>query len=464
MRKILTFVLCITFLVFFSSCGGTDGAGDLDARIMSVFRLDGDSVRVSNLAGTQTDARMNMGLHTGYAVSTGLRSFCYIRLDTDSIVKMDVSTDISVGQLTDSLLRINIDSGQVLVNVQNQAPGHELEAIIGNTVISVRGTLFVAGVYAGGEAIIIVLDGSVYVNGVLLEAGNTMRVFDGARMNYSITPTEIGELDGFQLDAIIDNQARLIAAGVISRSDLDEVARLAGGVGADGGQIAAVEEIAPSDVTVDEVLVVSVGDIIQFGNYDWRVLDVQDDRALIITDWVIDQRRYHHTQEAVTWETSDIRRWLNSEFFASFSPTDQARIAQSYVINKNNPWDFTGGGFWANTPGGNNTWDGIFLLSIDEVLQHFGDSGLMARGAAMGWGERSAGVYQGLSAGGIIDQYSNARIAHDLAGSASSWWLRSPGGRPASAARVRYDGALILGGYFVDRSDNGIRPALWLYL
>ena len=55
----------------------------------------------------------------------------------------------------------------------------KLEAIIGNTVVSVRGTLFVAGVYAGGEAIITVLDGSVYVNDVRLDAGHTMRVFDG---------------------------------------------------------------------------------------------------------------------------------------------------------------------------------------------------------------------------------------------------------------------------------------------
>ena len=44
---------------------------------------------------------------------------------------------------------------------------------------------------------------------------------------------------------------------------------------------------------VTERINVSVGDIIQFGPYDWRVLDVQGDTALIITDRVIAQRAFH---------------------------------------------------------------------------------------------------------------------------------------------------------------------------
>ena len=182
---------------------------DLDARIMSVFRVDGVAVSLQNLGGIRTDVRAGMGLHAGYALSTGFDSFCYISLDADSIVKMDVSTDVSIAQLTDRLLRINIDRGQVMVNLQNQSPEHELEAIIGNTVISVRGTLFIAGVYAGGEAIITVLDGSVYVNEVPLEAGYTMRVYDGLEMIYEIAPLLPDYLDDFALRAVLEHQDRL---------------------------------------------------------------------------------------------------------------------------------------------------------------------------------------------------------------------------------------------------------------
>ncbi|MCL2634456.1 MAG: hypothetical protein FWD34_08100, partial [Oscillospiraceae bacterium] len=44
----------------------------------------------------------------------------------------------------------------------------------------------------------------------------------------------------------------------------------------------------------DEPATVNVGDIIQLGGYDWRVLDVQDGRAFIITDRIIDNRAYHN--------------------------------------------------------------------------------------------------------------------------------------------------------------------------
>ena len=220
---------------------------------------------------------------------------------------------------------------------------------------------------------------------------------------------------------------------------------------------------------------IAIGDTISFGPYMWRVLDVQGDRTLIITDRVIYHRNYHHTSDAVTWETSEIRQWLNGEFFAGFNPSDQARIAQTYVVNYNNPWDFSNFEFafgarftgWGSTPGGNNTWDRIFLLSIDEVLQHFGDSGLVAIGATMRYSARDASAYHGLFSTFIDDQYNNARVANDLNGLGSSWWLRSPGVNPYFAASVFENGwlskmgdiAAFWGEYFL-----GIRPALWLYI
>ena len=211
----------------------------------------------------------------------------------------------------------------------------------------------------------------------------------------------------------------------------------------------------------------TVGDIIQFGNYDWRVLDVQGNQALIIADRIIATRWYHHTFDAVTWETSEIRQWLNGDFFASFSPANQARIVETYVINNNNPWDFSDWGGYANTPGGSNTIDRIFLLSIDEVLRYFGDSGLVARGSVMGAIERDESTYEGLWGWAIFDQYSGARIAHDLGGSSSWWWLRSPGVFSDRAAIVVSSGHLFLDGFYVFMSGGnggGVRPALWLNL
>ena len=211
---------------------------------------------------------------------------------------------------------------------------------------------------------------------------------------------------------------------------------------------------------------VRTGDIIEFNGYDWLVLEVQGNQALIITYRVIASRLYHHTFEAVTWETSEIRLWLNSDFFASLSQAYQARIVESYVVNNDNPWSFLGWGVHANTQGGNNTVDRIFLLSIDEVLLYFGDSGLVAQGAAMSANTRHASAYEELFVDRVSDHYNQARRVWNLEGSASWWWLRSPGRSPGRAAIVRSDGDLLIGGYnvFWEGGSIGVRPALWLHL
>ena len=197
-------------------------------------------------------------------------------------------------------------------------------------------------------------------------------------------------------------------------------------------------------------ITVVIGDIISFGDYDWRVLDVEGDYALIITENIISYQWYHRgTFENPTWETrwetSEMREYLNTTFFNTFSTADRTRIRETTVINNWNPWFYI--------YGGNDTTDRIFLLSIEEVVQYFGDSGQLAN--------RPKGALW------ITDEYSEARIARDAAGSASWWWLRSPGNHRSTAARVSNRGYLFMIGYSVYSSwgiGNGVRPALWLNL
>ena len=110
--------------------------------------------------------------------------------------------------------------------------------------------------------------------------------------------------------------------------------------------------------------------------------------------------------------------------------------------------------------------DRIFLLSIDEVLLYFGDSGLVDKGAAMSADARHAYAYDELFVDRISDHYNQARRVWNLDGTASWWWLRSPGRSPGRAVVVRSDGGLLVGGYnvFWEGGSIGIRPALWLNL
>jgi hypothetical protein len=198
----------------------------------------------------------------------------------------------------------------------------------------------------------------------------------------------------------------------------------------------------------------AVGDIVHFGEYQWRVLDVQDGRALIITRNVVERRAFSNRDVTgdITWATSDIRTYLNGEFYNSFSESDRARIVPTDNTTSNNQW--------FATSGGTSTLDNIFLLSLCEVVKYYGDSGQLQNRPSNNF---ATGDFI------ISDQYNTSRIAAHEAGFegvgfGEGWWLRSPGQRSGYAAVVGIDGDIRVSGSFTDFSGLWIRPALWLEL
>lgn len=196
-----------------------------------------------------------------------------------------------------------------------------------------------------------------------------------------------------------------------------------------------------------------VGDKISFGCYDWRVLDIQNNVALIITECIIEQRAYHNAYKNITWADCSLRKYLNGEFYNKFDAIDKARIIP--VLNKNPDNQ------WYGSKGGEDTQDRIFLLSIEEaVCQYFGDSSskLLNPGKNQRyWFERK-------------DPNNSKRIAMYKSGM-RWWWLRSPGRVNIKAVYVHGDGNIGIQGNNILKGNiseamyrGGVRPALWLKL
>jgi hypothetical protein len=188
-----------------------------------------------------------------------------------------------------------------------------------------------------------------------------------------------------------------------------------------------------------------IGDVIDFAFDDWRVLDVQNGQALLLSEKIIEKRAYHPSFVDITWEKCELRSYLNGAFYNSLGQ-DKSRIAEQIIDNPNNPW--------FNTSGGNTTSDKIFLLSLDEVcgltgITYFGDS---------------SSNLKNKSTWGINDGNNSKRIAKDNSGTACHWWLRSSGSKKHNAARVYTDGRVFVCGGSVDNTSVGVRPALWLNL
>ena len=105
---------------------------------------------------------------------------------------------------------------------------------------------------------------------------------------------------------------------------------------------------------------ISTGSSLSFGEYTWKVLEIKNGAALIMTENMVEQYPYHDHAGAVTWENCALRRYLNNDFYARFSMEEQAKIMP--VCNKND------GNQWDGSCGGADTTDYIFLLSIEEVV------------------------------------------------------------------------------------------------
>lgn len=69
----------------------------------------------------------------------------------------------------------------------------------------------------------------------------------------------------------------------------------------------------------------------------------------------------------MTWAHCSLRKYLSSDFYNKSTSDEQSRIIQ--VLNKN--YDNQ----WYGSRGGVDTFDYIFILSIEEVVcKYFGDS------------------------------------------------------------------------------------------
>ena len=98
----------------------------------------------------------------------------------------------------------------------------------------------------------------------------------------------------------------------------------------------------------------------------WRVLDVQGNRALLITEYGIDTRTFEvrSADYETTWEISPVRAWLNGPFLqGTFNEAERGLIRLEPVRQTAEATNFF--------DPGNDTEDRVFLPSGAEILEYF---------------------------------------------------------------------------------------------
>ena len=200
---------------------------------------------------------------------------------------------------------------------------------------------------------------------------------------------------------------------------------------------------------------VAVGDIVVLGTYEqdndtdngkepieWRVRKIKGAKALMLAEKGLDARRFD--EETGRWKDSEIRAWLNSDFYnEAFSSDDKKKIVSS-SIETGSVYDLTDE---------YTTADNIFLFSSYDVEIYFPkqcSSILYPTEYA-----KAKGVE-------ICDEdWCRSYECGDAVYNAVYWWLRSPGYDASDALIVSWE-SLIYNGY-IHHQDYVVRPAFWMW-
>ena len=241
----------------------------------------------------------------------------------------------------------------------------------------------------------------------------------------------------------------------------------------------------------------------------WRVLEVNDDEALLLAEECLDAKTYNESSTDVTWAESTIRSWLNGYdedvniygkdytdagfIDIAFTQEEINAINETSLENKDFeviyvPFDEDGNEDWDNselrirTTGGENTTDNVFLLSWDEITNK--DYGFLDDIHQMFDSGRSGDdigryYYDCLPSNNDpkcakVTAYAEANGAYSFDCDEAEydakyigdgiWWLRSPGSYSDNASIVDYYGIVYRSGSNVDNTRNAVRPALHINL
>ena len=156
---------------------------------------------------------------------------------------------------------------------------------------------------------------------------------------------------------------------------------------------------------------------------EWYVVKEDSGKKLLLCKNVVKRMAfYKDLKSADGWSKSDVRRYLNDDFFnAAFSNEEKNKIVAGNI--KTDPVMGVGSESW--------TYDKIFLLSSSEVAEYIGVAN------------------------------KNILMANDLEGQAVMWYLRNMGDSTTKVAGVRPNGDVDLKGSPM-KASRYIRPAMWI--
>ncbi len=186
---------------------------------------------------------------------------------------------------------------------------------------------------------------------------------------------------------------------------------------------------------------------------DWIVIADADDRLLLLSEKVLDQRVFNDNYNATSWETSSVRKWLNEDFFNAAFNDEEKTIIEDYVTVL--------GDVSAGTA---EVTDKVFLLSREEAEAYIG-----AEEGSEGNRLCSPVTPHAINAGVwyITEEYyslfgfKDKGFSNEMIG-CGNWWLRSNGKDETRIMDVGASGIIRTTGHEAASKQDGVRPAIYI--
>ena len=175
----------------------------------------------------------------------------------------------------------------------------------------------------------------------------------------------------------------------------------------------------------------------------WQVLEVKENRALLLSRYVLDMQPFYSEAGCVRWIDSTVCQWLRESFLpTAFTQEEQTEIYHP-APNQDPNEDFL---TWLLFGGGERIDDPVFLLSTEEVKQYFpNENGRFCSGA-------TAQMTPWVLANHPDIHERNQNVC---------WWLRSSSNQSPFAFIVSPVDSI--GFSMIDPNNRqGVRPAIWV--
>ena len=196
-----------------------------------------------------------------------------------------------------------------------------------------------------------------------------------------------------------------------------------------------------------------IGEIITMGRYpcgaggevhpiEWQVMEVEEERVLVLARHILEARPYGMSPEPTCWETSDLRRWLNEEFLPqAFSEAEIGRILGEAELPEAGMDAFLWQMFGMYTTTGGIR-ERVFVPMVEDMARWYPQEA------------ESAMFYHGAEAEATL-------WAQEQGATEGCWWLRESM-QQAAMAYICSPCASVGVSAISETNLQGVRPAMWL--